>query len=663
VSEHSPDDERCAARSEKIRRLQGPILVLGGSGFVGANLFRTLLDVRDDTFGTTTRLPSWRLEDVPRNNVRVVDLLVDSNLDQLLDEIRPQTIFNCIAYGAYSFETESQLIYQTNFNFTSRLLPRLEARRIAFYGHAGSSSEYGDNSAGPVEDSPTQPNSDYAVSKVAAANLVHYFGKKKGLPCANLRLYSVYGPLEDSSRLIPSLIRHGTEGRYPELVSPEVSRDFVYVDDVSEAFIDSALTLTPRGYGDSFNVGSGRKTTIGEVAQLVGELFAIEGPPVFSMPNRAWDLDDWFARVDKARDVLGWEPRTAFRDGFAKTARWYASLPDKERYQLSSKRFGLDTKHSVSAIIACYKDGRAIPIMYERLRTTFVKLNIDYQIIFVNDCSPDDSEEAIRVLSRDDRRVTGISHSRNFGSQAAFRSGMEIASKNACVLLDGDLQDPPELIEQFVTKWREGFDVVYGRRVKREAPVLMGLAYKGFYRLFDYFSYLTIPHDAGDFALLDKRVVQAMLRFPERDLFLRGVRAFAGFKQTGIDYVRPERAFGVTTNSFFKNVGWAKKGILSFSNVPLNMLSTFGVGLLVATFAAGLLQLIGRILFPELVASGITTVLLTILFFGAVNLSAVALVGEYIAKIFEEVKHRPHFIRRSVIREGEVRPASEAREE
>ena len=239
-------------------------------------------------------------------------------------------------------------------------------------------------------------------------------------------------------------------------------------------------------------------------------------------------------------------PGPAFGDGLKRTADWYRALPDKAKYHQSSKKFGLDTVYSVSAIVACYKDNQAIPIMYERLKATFTKLNIDFEIIFVNDCSPDDTEEVIRAISRNDRRVIGITHSRNFGSQAAFRSGMEIASKNACVLLDGDLQDPPELIEQFVALWREGYDVVYGRRVKREATLFMQFAYKAFYRVFDYFSYIPIPHDAGDFSLMDKRVVQAMLQFPERDLFLRGVRAFAGFKQTGVDYVRPERMFGVT---------------------------------------------------------------------------------------------------------------------
>ena len=454
---------------------------------------RALLASRQDIFGTTTRKPAWRLEELPEEHVRMVDLLIDSNLDSLLDSIRPRTIFNCVAYGAYSFEVDSQLIYRTNFNFVTRLLPRLESRSIACYVHAGSSSEYGDNASGPTECDSLAPNSDYAVSKVAAANLIYFYGKRKQLPCANLRLYSVYGPLEDSSRLIPSVVQHGLLGTYPQFVNPAISRDFVYVNDVTEAFIDTALGLGPAGYGESINIGSGRKTTIGDVAETCRELFKIDDAPSFTMPNRGWDVQDWYANIAKAKALIGWEPRTTFVEGLKQTVDWYRGLPDKVRYQKSSKKFGLDTVYSVSAIVACYKDNLAIPIMYERLKTTFTQMNIDFEIIFVNDCSPDDSEEVIRAISGNDRRVIGISHSRNFGSQAAFRSGMEIASKNACVLLDGDLQDPPELIEQFVARWREGYDVIYGRRVRREASLFMQFAYKAFYRVFDFFSYIPIP--------------------------------------------------------------------------------------------------------------------------------------------------------------------------
>ena len=559
---------------QKIRRLQGPILVLGGSGFIGANLLRQLLKVREDVFGTTSRFPAWRLEGLSDKNVIVVDLLVDSNLDFLIDKIKPQTIFNCVAFGAYSFEKDSQLIYQTNFNLTAKLLDRLASRQISCYVHAGSSSEYGDKSAGPSETELPAPNSDYAVSKIACANLLYFYGKKKQLPCANLRLYSVYDPLEDSSRLIPNLIRCGLESKYPNFVSPDVSRDFVYIDDVSEAFIDTALNLKNEDYGESFNIGSGEKITISDLAFLASKIFRISSEHIYDSRKKFdGNIIDCYADVTKAQKHLDWKAKTSFEEGVLKTKEWYQGFNDKEKYHQNSKKFSLDTTYSVTAIITCYKDNQAIPIMYERLKETFIRLKIDYEIIFVNDCSPDNTEEVIRSISCLDHRVIGISHSRNFGAQSAFKSGMEIASKNACVLLDGDLQDPPELIENFVEKWRQGYNVVYGRRKKREATCFMQFAYKAFYRIFDYFSYLSIPHDAGDFSLMDKRVVQAILQFPERDLLVRGVRAFVGFKQIGVDYVRPERMFGVSTNNLARNIGWAKKAIFSFSYTPLTILS------------------------------------------------------------------------------------------
>jgi len=648
---------------QKIKKLQGPILILGGSGFVGANLLRAILRYRTDVFGTTTQMPFWRLEDLPEKHIITTDLLVETNLEALLADVQPRTIFNCVAYGAYSFETDAQLVYRTNFNFTAALLERLKALNISSYVHAGSSSEYGYASAGPDEAKLPEPNSPYAVSKVAAANLIYLMGKKHGLPCANLRLYSIYGPLEDSSRLIPNIVSHGLDGRYPVLVNPEVSRDFVYIDDIVEAFIDTARNLKEENYGESFNIGYGHKTTIREAAGIAKEVFGISAEPEFgSMPERDWDEHDWYADNKKAEERLGWKPRTDFKKGLALTTKWYESIEDKDAYHRSSKKFGLDTDRSISAIIACYKDNQAIPIMYERLKATFTKLNIDYEIIFVNDNSPDDSEEVIRSISRKDRKVIGISHSRNFGSQAAFRSGMEVATKNACVLLDGDLQDPPELIEQFVEKWRAGYDVVFGRRVKREASFFMQWAPKAFYRVFDYFSYIPIPHDAGDFSLIDKKVVHFMLTCPERDLFLRGVRAFVGFRQVGVDYIRPERRFGTSTNSLFKNMGWAKKGLFSYSNTPLNILSFVGVTLFILSLSLSAIQILSRIFFPDLAPRGLTTVIIIVLFFGSLNILGLSIIGEYIGKIFEEVKARPRFIRRSIIKNGEVRPAAHGSE-
>ena len=640
------------------RELHGPILILGASGFVGANLMRALLEVRADVFGTASRDPAWRLSRVGADRLITVDLLARGNIATLLDRLEPRTVFDCVAYGAYSFEQDVERMYQTNVVFKQELIEQLLRRGTHCYVHAGSSSEYGARSAGPDEAVAPAPNSHYAVTKSAAAGLVYFAGRHRGLRCANLRLYSVYGPLEDRSRLIPTLVAEAAEGRLPPFVDPETSRDFIYVDDVARAFLCAAVELRRDHYGESFNIGSGCKTTIRELAYLAKGQFRVDAEPQFStMAPRDWDLADWYANTARAAGLLGWRAEIALGEGLARTARWYADLEDVKLYERASKKRALDSIYSVTAIIACYKDAQAIPVMAERLERTFANLNIDHEIIFVNDGSPDDSEEVIRAISAANPRVLGITHSRNFGSQAAFRSGMELAAKNAVVLMDGDLQDPPELIADFVAKWREGFDVVYGVRTKREAAWYMQIAYKAFYRIFDYFSSVPIPRDAGDFSLIDRRVVRWLLACEERDLFLRGLRAYVGFSQTGVPYARPERMFGRSTNSVLKNFGWAKKGILSFSRTPLDVLTFSGIALVLISSGLGALQLLARLFFPGLAPRGITTVVLLIIFFGSFTIFAVSLIGEYIAKIFEEVKARPAFIRRHLIRAGEIRKA------
>ncbi len=634
--------------------LKGPILVLGGGGFVGANLTHRLLRVRGDVTAVVRRLPAWRLAGLDRQHVLEVDLTSAAELRQMVEAIRPRTILDCVAYGAYSFETDAELIYRTNFNSLVMLLGLLPAGDLAAFVHAGSSSEYGTNAAAPLEDDPTQPNSHYAVSKVAASQFISYAGKTLRQPIVNLRLYSVYGPLEDASRLIPNLVRHTLAGDYPPFVSPETSRDFVYVDDACDAFVCAAARMTPDLYGESFNIGTGLRTTMRDLADTARGVFDLAGPAVFgNMPERHWDVAAWYAAPDKAARQLGWSAETTLADGLRRTADWVASLGAGGLDGLT-KRGRKPERRSISAIIACYRDEPAILIMYERLVATFRRIGIDYEIIFVNDASPDDCAGVIRAITARDPRVIGITHSRNFGSQMAFRSGMEMSTKDACVLLDGDLQDPPELIEQFFAQWQAGHDVVYGRRVKRDMPMLWGMLHKGFYRVFAAFSYISIPHDAGDFSLMDKRVVGWLLTCPERDLFVRGLRAYVGFKQVGVDYVRPKRMFGVSTNNLFKNIGWAKRGIFSFSNTPLIMLTAGGLALLGLSGVLGFVAVLTRLLTPSLVPPGLTTILLTILFFGAINLFAIGLVGEYVAKIMEEVKGRPRLIRAALIKDGET---------
>ncbi len=298
----------------------------------------------------------------------------------------------------------------------------------------------------------------------------------------------------------------------------------------------------------------------------------------------------------------------------------------------------------ISAVIACYKDAQAIPLMHRRLSAVFLGLGVDYEIIFVNDGSPDDTALVLQELAAQDDHVLAIEHSRNFGAQNAFLSGMELATGDAVVLLDGDLQDPPEVIPAFYEKWRAGNEVVYGRRSKREMSAAMSLACKAFYRVFRGVAYVPIPVDAGEFSLMDRRVVDELLAFPETDQFLRGLRAWVGFRQTGVDYVRPERAFGRSTHTRLKNLWWAKKAIFSFSSAPIEALSYTGAILTFVTFVALVYQLVDSRLRPE-VPHGISAIVVLVLFCGSLNLLAIGVVGEYLVRTFEEVKRRPKFIR------------------
>jgi len=640
--------------NQHIRALKGPILVTGAAGFVGANLFRRIFEQRQDVYAVVQTVRNWRLEGIPDTHIVGANVNDHAALKHLVDQVAPQTVFDCVAYGAYSFERDPSLIYETNFQSIVTLTTLLKERGISAFVHAGTSSEYGSNSAAPAENDPCRPNSHYAVSKVATAEYLRYLGKHQRFPCVSLRLYSVYGPLEDGSRLIPNLLHKALNGSLPPFVDPTTSRDFVHVDDVSAAFILAAAKMNPDLYGENLNIGSGKCTTIADLAQLTREVFQVAEEPKFgAMEGRSWDLADWYANPAKAREMLGWQARIALADGLRSTAAWVSTLTEGD-LQERSKQSSNKRRRSISAIIACYKDEPAIPIMYKRLKETFLRLGIDHEIIFVNDCSPDNSAEVIRQLSEQDSHVIGISHSRNFGSQMAFRSGMELSSKDAVVLLDGDLQDPPELIADFYQKWEEGYDVIYGRRVQREMPWHWGLLYKAFYRVFAAFSYVNIPLDAGDFSLIDRKVVQWLLSCPERDLFMRGLRAYVGFRQTGVDYVRPERMFGRTTNTFSKNIDWAKKGIFSFSNVPLTMLTTAGMTLLGLSIVAAVVVAALRLLWPDIAPRGITTLLITILMFGSLNLFGLGLVGEYIGKIMLEVKGRPRLIRSGLIRHGVV---------
>lgn len=316
------------------------------------------------------------------------------------------------------------------------------------------------------------------------------------------------------------------------------------------------------------------------------------------------------------------------------------------------------TERSISIVVPCYNEHENIQALHERTVAVMADVTSDWELVFIDNGSTDASAPMLAELAAQDSRVSVLSLSRNFGSQAAYSSGLEWATGEAVVCMDGDLQDPPEVIPQLVSKWLEGYEVVYGDRARRNAGIGMRIANKAFYRLLRRFSYIEIPLDAGDFSLMDRRVVEIMNTMPERNRLIRGLRAWVGFRQIGVPYTRDARHAGRSSNSIIDLFRWASTGLVSYSYAPLELISLLAGVVMFFAAVAIVAYTVGYLIKPT-APPGILTLLVAILFLGAVQLLCLSIISEYIAKIFEEVKARPKFIVGKVTKGTSVRDAGD----
>jgi len=313
-----------------------------------------------------------------------------------------------------------------------------------------------------------------------------------------------------------------------------------------------------------------------------------------------------------------------------------------------------------SLLVPVYNEAQNLPQLYQRLQPIMDSLDGTAELVLVNDGSRDESLELMRELHQKDRRVCYINLARNFGHQIAVSAGLQFVRGEAVIILDADLQDPPELIPDMIALWKQDYQVVYGQRIKRKENWFKRLCAYGFYRVLGYLASVDIPRDTGDFCLLDRRVVDVLNAMPERNRYVRGLRAWVGFRQTPIFYHRPPRYAGEPKYTFRKSLSLAINALVSFSRVPLRLATYLG-------FVAGLLALVMSILViywrffaPNSPLTGYSLIILTILFLSAAQLITIGILGEYIGLIYEEVKARPLFTISEVcgFESQEIKPVS-----
>jgi dolichol-phosphate mannosyltransferase len=314
-----------------------------------------------------------------------------------------------------------------------------------------------------------------------------------------------------------------------------------------------------------------------------------------------------------------------------------------EREEHTRREAAARQRPTVSVVVPIFNEQQTLDRLVERLTSTLDGAGETFEVVFVNDGSHDRSAELLRSHHARDPRLKCITLSRNFGHQVAVTCGLDHAAGDAVIVMDGDLQDPPEVLPGLISRWREGFDVVYAVRRRRKESWAKVLAYKAFYWILRRVSYLDIPLDSGDFSLMDRRVVDLMATMPERNRFVRGLRTWVGLRQTGFEYERDARFAGESKYSFTKLLRLAFDGLVSYSFAPLRMVSNLGMLVSLSALAYMLYLMIAR-LFGDTTIQGWTSTVVIVLFLGGIQLLSLGIIGEYIGRIFDEVKQRPQYV-------------------
>lgn len=440
------------------------------------------------------------------------------------------------------------------------------------------------------------------------------------------RLPQVLGLADAKSSLVNYLVEVISNQKPFELWQ-NAQKNLIDIDDVYE--IVGEVLRRKVCSNKIINVASTHQTSVLHLVRDIEVFIGLSANYVLVNKGTNYDLD-----VSEIRPILN-DLNIDFGEGYIRTAlnKYFSHLIQRPKL--------------LSVIVPTYNEEHGIEEFYRRTKNVLVRLapRFEHEIIFVNDFSTDNTFQKLKLLAQTDSAVKLINFSRNFGNQIAITAGIDFSRGDLAVVIDDDLQDPPELIQNFISKWDKGYKVVYGVRPKRQGVnPFFKLAAKLYYRIIGSLSDTKIPNDTGDFRLIDRVVIEALKKMKEENRYYRGMVAWVGFPQVGVVYERDKRYAGVSTFSFKKYVNFALNGLTSFTEKPLFFSSLAGLLITTISFVLALVLIVSKIIDPSVSIRGWTSLTVIILFFGGIQLLSTGILGVYISKIYREVKGRPLYL-------------------
>lgn len=556
-----------------MRKESQKILIIGALGFIGSHLLKSYYSKGHSVIGLSTGRHSnfFRIPEHLQKYIVIqdLDIFLVHHKNTFFD-----LIINCSSHGNYSWQSNISKITQC-YQDLAHILDFAKTHNSKLL-NLGSSSEYGVDinfrCEFPLND--PCPSSLYGATKSAQFQIIRFYGERYRVPCAHLRLFSVYGPLEHPDRLIPNICKSLIHDNSLTLSSPQTEHDFVFIEDAVDAIETIANKMTPDHYGKAFNVCSGSPTTLKDIAFLLNTKFLKLNINWSSKLSRNWDLSKWSGNPDLTKKLFNWTAKTTFEVGLLKTLDFYKK---QNSYIFNSISYSSDTE--VSIIITCYNHSKSIEKLVYEISTEMKSYSTSYEIIILDDADQTNSFEKLIPLVLDNPSITLIRNQTNQGSQYSILRAFNYTNGQAIVTMDGDGQDPVYTLIKLISKWKKGSNIVLAKRTNRKESYFMNASRCLFYRIWNLTSIRPIPLDVGDFSIVDRALLHELLENPPKFFTWRSYRLKKTTCPEFVEYTRPASPENISTNSILRLIQWS---LLFITSTP----NTIGIFLFFISFFA-----------------------------------------------------------------------------